>query len=177
MAFIKHIPKIFADITENATQDERDKISAIITLWKKREIYVASFVDTLQFYITNTKQVINKPHLEEDDPTPGEFASMHLFSEANYGQVPIYYTPFNLPVFKNVDISSVECSDEEISTLYDHFKKRVKTELEIMDKPIDERMMMDTADNMDDEDEDFDPADGYSSLDSDDFSDSDYELE
>ena len=103
---------------------------------------------------------------------------MHMFSEAKYGQAPIYYTPFNLSVFNNADMSSVECRDEEIAVLYDHFKKRLKTELEVMDKPLEERMLTGFVEEEEEgEDDDFNLADGYSSLDSDDFSDSDYELE
>lgn len=105
---------------------------------------------------------------------------MHMLSEAKYGQAPIYYTPFNLSVFKNVDTAPVECSDEEIAALYEHFKKRIKTELEVMDKPLEERMATSFVDGKEAEEgpeDDYDPADGYSSLDSDDFSDSDYELE
>ena len=177
-AILKHIPAIFSDVAKSATKEDRDKILAITGLWKKREIYFPAFIDTLQDFLVNASQNPGNQCSEEIDPTPGEFATLHMLSEAKYGQAPIYYTPFNLSVFKNADTSSVECSDEEIAALYAHFEKRVKAELELMDKPLEEGTSMRFADGGREDDEDyFDLSDGYSSLDSDDFSDSDCELD
>lgn len=177
--FLKHIPTMVTEVIKCATREEKDKISAILELWKKREIYWPSLVDTFLPALTDTEQTVNNKRAEDSEPTPGEFASMNLFSEAKYGQAPIYYTPFNSSIFKDADMTSVDCSDEEIAAIYNHFKKRVRAELEIMDKTAEERMAMNFANGNDvDDGNDFDPNDdGYSSLDSDDFSDSDYELD
>lgn len=177
--FLKHIPAMVTEVIKCATREEKDKISAILTLWKKREIYWPFLVDTFLPALTDTEQTADNKGEEDREPTPGEFASMNLFSEAKYGQAPIYYTPFNSSIFKGADMSSVDCSDEEIAAIYNHFKKRVRAELEIMDKTVEERMAMNFASGNDAcGDNNFDPDDdGYSSLDSDDFSDSDYELD
>ena len=76
------------------------------------------------------------------------------------------------------------CSDEEIAALYAHFKKRVDTELGLMDKPQDvaaENVCVsgDGEDNDNDngDDECLDFIYGCNSFDSEDFSDSDWELD